>query len=477
MSRLYWVAAPLVALAAGGVGYWAGRVAPPSSPMVAQGSVASARSSEAAAAPSGPVLYYRDPDGAPHYSLDPKSTGDGRPYRAVHASEEAGFEDKGRLGQSAQASSGSAGKRILYYRNPMGLPDTSPTPKKDSMGMDYIPVVDGDDEDGSTISISPGKLQRTGVRSDPVKRRSLSLPIRVPGIIQLDERRVSIVSVRSPSFIEKVEAVTTGDRVRKGQSLMRLYSPEISAAAAQYLSVIGPPAGIAQTGMEGARRRLENLDVPADVMSEIDKTRRVPLSIAWPAPRDGIVTERSVIDGMRAMPGDVMFRLADVSVVWALLDVAERDLSMITLGQKVMIRPRSDSGREFTGKIGLIYPQINRETRTARLRVELANPNAALLPEMYVEAEIATGSDQPVLAVPVSAVIDSGNQQVVLIDLGSGRFEPRQIALGRRGDSFVEVREGVKEGDRVVTSANFLIDAESNIRAALRGLSSPEAAR
>ncbi len=427
-----------------------------------------------ASAGSEPVLYYRDPDGNPFYAAEPKKTSDGRAYLPVRSGEDVTFDDQPKAAETAVGTPDKGGSRILHYRNPMGLPDTSPTPKKDSMGMDYLPVYEGEQEDGNTVRMSPGKLQRTGVRSEPAERRVLSVPVRAPGSIQLDERRVAVVSLRTQSFIEKVEAVTTGERVRKGQPLMRLYSPEIAAAAAQYLSVVSQPSGSGPILAEGARRRLENLDVPAEVMNEIERTRKVPLTITWPAPRDGIILERAAVDGMRAMPGDVMFRLADVSVVWALVDVAERDLPMMGVGQPVTVRPRGYTDRAFTGKINLIYPQINKETRTARVRVELANPDAVLLPDMYVEAEVATGADKPVVAVPTSAAIDSGNRQVVIIDKGDGRFEPREVKLGRRGEGFVEVREGVSEGEVVVTTANFLIDAESNLKAALRGLTAPE---
>jgi Cu(I)/Ag(I) efflux system membrane fusion protein len=162
-------------------------------------------------------------------------------------------------------------------------------------------------------------------------------------------------------------------------------------------------------------------------------------------------------------------------VVWALIDVAERDLGALSVGQPVVIRARGLAGREFTGSINVIYPQLNRETRTARVRVELANPDAALLPDMYVDAEIDTGSPQPVLAVPESAILDTGSRQAVIVEKGQGRFEPRDVKLGHRGGGYVEVREGVAEGEPVVVSANFLIDAESNIMAALKGFSDASA--
>ncbi len=177
---------------------------------------------------------------------------------------------------------------------------------------------------------------------------------------------------------------------------------------------------------------------------------------------------------MRAAPGDMLFRIADHNVVWVVADVAERDLALIAVGQEVDVRPRAYPGRPFHGRITLIYPHMNAETRTGRVRVELQNPDGLLRPDMYADVEIATGTVAPVLTVADSAVIDSGARQVVLIDKGEGRFEPRPVKLGRRGDGRAEIREGVSEGDRVVVAANFLIDAESNLKAALNSIDAGE---
>jgi membrane fusion protein, copper/silver efflux system len=196
----------------------------------------------------------------------------------------------------------------------------------------------------------------------------------------------------------------------------------------------------------------------------------VPLVFTWEAPRDGVVLERNVSDGMRVMPGDVLFRIADHTGVWALVDVPERDLAAVTQGQPVVVRVRSYPGRTFEGKVALVYPHLNPATRSVRVRIELPNKDLILRPDMYAEAEISTGSDEPVLAVPESAVLDSGSQQTVIVDRGGGKFEPKPVQLGRRGDGYVEVREGIEDGDLVVTSANFLIDAESNLKASLKGL-------
>jgi len=382
------------------------------------------------------------------------------PVRSADAIKLLTMLDAAQPQQSAKPGEQTKG-RILYYRNPMGLPDTSPVPKKDSMGMDYVPVYEGDEDGSGTIKVARGKVQRTGVRSEPVRTQAVVSKVQVPGSIQLDERRVTIVSTRSTAFIEKVASVTTGDLVKKGQTLLHVYSPEIAAALAQYA---------ANPTFEGARIRVLNLAVPAAVLADVERTHKPPLTIAWPSPAEGIVLERAAIDGMKAEPGQALFRLADMTSLWALVDVSERDYGRLRFGQAVTLRARALPGRAFTGKVSQIYPQINSQTRTARIRVELANPDLALRPDMYVEAEIATGDGARVATVPDSAVIDSGNRQIVILDKGEGRFEPREVKTGRRGGGRVEITEGVGEGDRVVTSANFLIDAESNLKAALKSL-------
>ena len=473
MSRATWLAATLAAIAAGGAGYWSGRSSGPLPAVferarteLASWAPAASVAEPAAPTSTGPIVYYRSPDGLPAYSLEPKSTRDGRAYRPVRASEDLGFEGDRATAMATPTAPGET-KRVRFYRNPMGLPDTSPSPKKDSMGMDYIPVYEGEAEDGNVVRVSPGKLQRTGVRSEPAALRIVSRPVRVPGTIQPDERRITVVSTRSDAFVEKVENVTTGDFVRKGQPLVRVFSPEINSAAAQL--VVSP-------GLEGSRRRLSNLNVPAEAIAEMERTRNVPSAITWSSPRDGVVLERGAVEGMKAPAGMVLFRIVDISVMWLMADVPEYELGSVKVGQTATARVRSLAGRTFTGRVEVIYPQLNKENRTARVRIQLPNPDGALLADMYADVEITTGAGAPVVSVPDDAVIDTGARQVVLLDKGEGRFEPREVRTGARGTGYVEIREGITEGDRVVVAANFLIDAESNLKAALQTLSAAPAA-
>ncbi|SFM56586.1 membrane fusion protein, Cu(I)/Ag(I) efflux system [Bradyrhizobium sp. Rc3b] len=452
-QRLLTALALTAGLAVGGHWYWAG-----------EHSSVHAEAIAAAPASARTPLYYRDPEGVPRWSAGPKKDDRGRDYLPVYD------DDQAAAALAKPKQQADASRKILYYRNPMGLPDTSPVPKKDPMGMNYVPVYEGDEVDDGTVKLSPGKIQRTGVKSEPVERRPIRVSVKAPGTIQLNERRVSVIVMRAESFVQKVADVTTGTRVKAGQPLMQIYSSAVASAAAEYLSTITSrtTGGIEAYG-RGSRQRLINLDVPEQVIAEMEKSHVAPVTVQWSAPRDGIVLERNAIEGMRANPGDVLFRVADISLVWALVDVAERDLGGIAVGQPVTIRARSFPGRTFSGKIAVVYPQVNRETRTARVRIELANPDFALLPDMYVDADIGTDDSAPVLAVPDSSVLDTGSRQAVLVDKGQGRFEPREVKLGQRGGGYIEVRDGLADGEAVVTSANFLIDAESNLKAALKG--------
>jgi membrane fusion protein, copper/silver efflux system len=455
-------------VAAGLVGLAVGRLSGPLAGWLGGALSAAAKPTPAQSEAAGPIIYYRDPDGLPDYSQTPKKASSGKEYLAVRGSEDVSFEEKAPEVMTAKGGE----RRIRFYRNPMGLPDTSPTPKKDPMGMDYLPVYEGEQDDDSSVKVSAGKLQKAGVQTEGAERRTLNTMVRAPGTVQEDERRKSVVSLRFEGFIDSVENVTTGTHVHKGQPLMRIYGPNLSSAAAEYLSALNarPDAGISNQALKGARRRLENLDAPEKFIADIERTREIPAYVSWPAPQDGDIVERTAVNGMRAAPGDVLFRISDHAVVWVLADVAERDLSLIEVGQKASVRLRAYPDRVFNGKVALIYPHLMAETRTARIRIELPNPDDVLRPDMYADVEIATGTEAPVVTVSSSAVIDSGERQVVLLAKGDGRFEPRAVKLGRRGGGRVEIKEGLAEGDKVVVSANFLIDAESNLKAALNGL-------
>jgi Cu(I)/Ag(I) efflux system membrane fusion protein len=361
-------------------------------------------------------------------------------------------------------------RTILYYRNPMGLPDTSPVPKQDSMGMDYIPVYDGEDSDDGSVTVSPGKLQRTGVRTAKAVLAPLAATLRAPGIVELDERRISVISLRADAFIESVADVTTGSMIREGAPLVTLYSPEIAAALAQFITDVRSEGRL----REGARQRLENLGVPGEVIDRVATEGQTTVSIPIMAPRGGVVLERMAVEGMMSEAGETLFRIADTSTVWVIAEVPEAALMDIAPGTEVRVSFRGLAGDPMIGQIDTIYPEVDMSTRTGKLRIELPNPDGRLLANMFADVEIMLAG-APVVQVPEGAVIDTGDRQVVILDLGEGRFRPEPVTLGRRGGGMIEIISGVAAGDRVVSAATFLIDAESNLNAALAALSSPEA--
>ncbi|MBY0560105.1 efflux RND transporter periplasmic adaptor subunit [Hyphomicrobium sp.] len=466
-------------IAAAGAGLWAGQTGLLKLPL----SPAAAMTGERPDA-TGPVIYYRDPSGRPFYSLSPRNTDGGQVYVPVLASEDVSFEPKPKTESVARAAASPSEKKIKYYRNPMGLPDTSPVPKKDSMGMDYIPVYEGEDSDDGSIKVSPGKIQRTGVETVAVGRHAITRTIQAPGVVAIDERRVAVVSPKFDGYVVKISNVTTGTHVKEGEALATVFGQAVLDQAARLLieqtsgwtrsdEAASPPGLKGPAGVVGATRRLQNLGVPEEFMDQVKNERRVPDTFTIRAPISGDVLERDWSDGQGFKAGDVGFRIVDHSMVWMMANVAEGDMDALRVGQKVKVTTRAHPGRTVTGTVTVIYPRLMPETRTVRVRIELPNPDMALLPDMYGDVEIATGSKADVVSVPASAVIDSGNRQVVLVELGKGRYEPREVKLGRTGDDFREVLSGVSEGDRVVVNGNFLIDAESNLQAALKGFTAP----
>ncbi len=417
------------------------------------------------AEPTGTVIYWRHPDGLPEWSATEATTADGRAFLPVRASDDISLDPA-----AAPVPAVEATRTVLYYRNPMGLPDTSPVPKQDSMGMDYIPVYDGESSDDGSVSVSPGKLQRTGVRTTEAVLAPLAASLRAPGLVVLDERRISVISLRADAFIETVADVTTGSTITEGAPLVTLYSPEIASALAQFVTDVRSEG----RQREGARQRLENLGVPGDVIDRIAAEGLASVSIPIMAPRSGVVLERMAVEGMMSEAGETLFRIADTSTVWVIAEVPESALMDIATGAEVRVSFQGLAGAPLVGRIDTIYPELDMMTRTGKLRIELPNPDGRLRANMFADVEIMLGQT-PVVQVPEGAVIDTGDRQVVILDLGDGRFQPTPVTLGGRGGGMVEIVTGVAAGDRVVSSATFLIDAESNLNAALAALAAPEA--
>src|SRR3989454_1000187 len=434
---------------------------------------------ETAAAAERTLLYYRDPSGRPYLSAERKKSPDGGDWLPVYEDEEVSFEPGGRK----PGPTAGGPRKILYYRNPMGLPDTSPVPKKDWMGMDYIPVYEGEEQDdGKTVKVSLDKVQRSGVRTEAVEARVVMRPVRAVGTVLHDESRLTVVTMRSDGFVEDLFVSRTGQHVHAGQPLFRVYSAEIQRAQIDLVVATGTSqrgSGVAATdgdrNREGAVQRLRNLAVPESRIREVREKGVSPRTLDWPAPATGDVIEKKIINGQRVQAGQELYRIADHSHLWVVADVAEADLSAIRMGTRATVMVRAYAAQAIEGEVTFIYPELRAETRTARVRIEIPNPDGRLKVDMYADVVFQAGaSEEPAIAVPASAVIDSGTRQVVLVAKGEGRFEPRAVKLGRRGDGYVEVLDGISKGEEVVTAATFLIDAESNLRVALQAFAQPQ---
>ncbi len=384
--------------------------------------------------------------------------------------------------------------KLLFYRNPMGLPDTSPVPKKDEMGMDYIPVYEGD-EDGSSgnnslgaakqVRISPEKIQKLGVRTEAASLRDLARSIRVVGRVEADERLTYTVAPKFEGWIEKLHVNTTGQTVSKGQPLLEVYSPELVSAQKEYAIAqqgqrdLKNASSEAQAGMkqlaESSLTRLKNWDISDEQIQALSKSGDSKRTLTYRSPANGIVMEKKAVQGMRFMPGEVLYQIADLSSVWIIADVFEQDLGLVKPGQNARVKVNAYPGKEFSAKVIYVYPTLNAQTRSVPVRLELASPGGLLKPAMYADVELAATSKGKVLTVPASAVLHGGSRETVLVELAEGRFEPREVKLGVQGNDYVEVLEGVGEGEKVVVTANFLIDSESNLKAAFSGMGSGQA--
>jgi len=301
----------------------------------------------------------------------------------------------------------------------------------------------------------------------------------VAGRVEADERRTFTISPKFEGYVERLHVNATGQPVRKGQPLFEVYSPELVSAqreyaiAAQGVEALNGAGGEVQSGMrqlaESSLTRLRNWDISDEQLKSLAKSGEAKRTLTFRSPVNGIVSEKKAVQGMRFMPGEALYQVADLSSVWVVADVFEQDIALVKSGGKARIRIDAYPDRTFDGTVTYVYPTLKAETRTIPVRVELANVGMLLKPGMYAQVELPTLARSPVVTVPTSAVIDSGTRQIVLVRAGEGRFEPRAVKLGARSDDRVEVVDGVRDGEQVVVAANFLIDAESNLKAAIGG--------
>ncbi|NWF55515.1 MAG: efflux RND transporter periplasmic adaptor subunit [Syntrophaceae bacterium] len=324
------------------------------------------------------------------------------------------------------------------------------------------------------MEISPERQQLIGVRMGKVEKRRLDKVIRTVGRIDYDEKRLTTVSPKIGGWIEDLYVDFTGRYVNRGEPLLKIYSPDLVSAQEEYLLALrtAKALGGRETLVESARRRLKLWDITDDQIKNLEERGQVSKTLTLHSPFSGVVLERNVFQGMNVTPGMALYKLADLSGVWLYADIYEYELPLIRPGQEGTIQLSYYPGETFKGKVIYIYPYLDAATRTAKVRFEFANPRGLLKPEMYANVEIKVPLGTK-LAVPEGAIIDTGMRQVAFIDLGSGYFEAREVQLGPKVESYYVVLKGLTEGERVVTSANFLIDSESRFKEAAAGMGMP----
>jgi multidrug efflux pump subunit AcrA (membrane-fusion protein) len=388
----------------------------------------------------------------------------------------------------AQGSAG--GRRLLYYRSPMDPTVRSDRPAKDGMGMDFVPVYEDEVRQGagavpgrSTVALSPERRALLGVRTEQVRAARIDRVIRTVGRVAADERRLAHVHTKFEGYVERLYVDFTGMFVKKGDPLLSIYSPELVATQQEYLLALrarqqlgaSQIPSVARSGaslLEAARERLLLWDIsPADI-AEIERTGTVRRAFDLHADVTGFVTVKNVVQGMRVMPADTIFEIADLSRVWVLADVYESELRSVRLGMAATMTLTYQPGREWRGQVSYIAPTVNPTTRTIEVRIDVPNQGGALKPDMFADVQLRVDEGTG-LVVPDSAVIDTGDRRLVFVDHADGTIEPRAVDLGAKLADGYQVLRGLASGDRVVISANFLLDSESSLKAALSALTSP----
>lgn len=330
------------------------------------------------------------------------------------------------------------------------------------------------------LFISPERLQSIGIKFEPAALRPLERIIRTVGRVEVDERHLARVTVKLEGWIDRLFVNYTGEHVKPGQVLFTLYSPELLATQEEYLialrssrtlgkSQFPEVAAGARSLLEASRRRLLLWDIQESHIHELERTGRVMTTLPIHAPRGGTVINKMAVAGMQIKPGDELYTIADLSKIWIVGDIYEYEMPLIALGQTASVSLSYAPDLSLQAHIGFIYPTVDPQTRTAKVRFELDNPGERLKLGMYTTLELRVPLGQK-LAVPKDAILESGERQIVFIHLGGGRLEWRNARLGVRSGNWVEVLEGVREGEHVVTSANFLIDSESQLKAAIGGM-------
>ena len=402
---------------------------------------------------------------------------------------------------SAAAGAGAAAgeRKVLFYRSPMNPKQTSPSPRKDDMGMDYVPVYADDLSDNSppvaglaTVDIDPSRQQLIGLSTAEAKLAKVGGAWRTVGRVVVDETRVHHVNLKVAGFVERIYVDFIGKQVYKGQPLFSMYSPELLAAQDEYFlalktrGILSAPSASPDLGndtlVNASRRKLALWDVSEKTLDQIAQTGQTTKTITFYSPASGVITKKDVVQGMKLDAGAMPYEIVDLSTVWVVADVYESELRFVKEGMPATLTLNAFPNREFNGKTVFIDPMLDPMTRTVKVRITFPNPTKELKPEMFGEV-VLKGVPHDGVTVPIDAVIDSGTTHIVFAALGNGKFSPRLVRLGDSDGTQVEVVSGLSAGEQVVTRANFLVDSESRLRASLAELAGgtkaaePESAR
>lgn len=416
------------------------------------------------------IMYYRDPMNPQITSPTEKKSSDGMDFVPVYA----------------EQSGGSGEKKIAYYKDPMHPWYTSDKPgKAPDCGMDLVPAYEGE-SDTKGIRIDPITVQNIGVKTEIAEKRRLSRAIRTTGKVDYDETKVYSVATKIMGYVERLYVNYTGKTVHKGEVLLDLYSPELVTTQQEYLQAIRYQKELEKSSNDEARKGAEDLvqsakrrllywDIPESEIEALKKRGTPKKTMTIVSPVDGYVMEKMVLKGQNVMSGMTLYKIADLSTVWILADVYQYEIPWLKVGQRADIELSYLTGKTFSGTVSYIYPSLNMETKTVKVRIQVTNtPTIEFKPEMYATVLLSSPLAMDAVSVSDQAIIRSGERNIIVVALGGGYFDPREVTLGVTADGYTQVLDGIEAGEKIVTSSQFLIDSESNLKAAINQMKGNE---
>jgi Cu(I)/Ag(I) efflux system membrane fusion protein/cobalt-zinc-cadmium efflux system membrane fusion protein len=374
-------------------------------------------------------------------------------------------------------------KKVLYWRAPMNPNEVYDKPGKSKMGMDLVPVYEGGASEGGVVSISGAMQQNMNVKTAVVQEKNLSSQVITNGILQPDEKKEYIVTTKVSGWVEKLYVNYTGQKIKKGQKLIDIYSPELVAAQQELITALSYGSSVMKSTdknisgsgkdlIENSIRKLQLLDVPESEIERLENTKEIRKYVTLFAPFNGTVIHKDIIEGQKIGAGTPLLKIANLDNLWLMADIYEYELTKINAGSPADITFSFLPGKTFKSKISFIYPTLDDKTRTVKVRFDMPNYNDQLKPSMFANIVINGKNLGSYPVIPEQAVLRTGQKDIVILALGDGKFKPVEVKLGNYAQGEYQVLEGLTAGNTIVTSAQFLIDSESNLRAALSQFSS-----